>query len=110
MDRRCARLRGLRRHDRVVDRFVMMKMNPSYPIYVVSKGRWRSRLTVKCLEDIGVPYRIVVEEQECASYAEVIDCRKILVLPQRYIDEYDIVADIGQAGRTGPGATRNFCW
>ena len=85
-------------------------MNPKYPIYVVSKGRWRRCLTVKCLERMGVPYRIVVESQEYAQYANVIDCRKILVLPQSYIDNYDIFADIGQAGTTGPGAARNFCW
>jgi hypothetical protein len=59
---------------------------------------------------MGVPYRIVVESQEYEQYASVIDCRKILVLPQSYIDNYDIFADIGQAGRTGPGAARNFCW
>jgi hypothetical protein len=59
---------------------------------------------------MGVPYRIVVESQEYAQYANVIDCRKILVLPQSYIDNYDIFADIGQAGTTGPGAARNFCW
>ena len=39
-------------------------MNPKYPIYIVSKGRWETRLTSKALERICVPYQIVVEEQE----------------------------------------------
>lgn len=56
-------------------------MNPNYPIYVISKGRWESRQTSKALEKIGVPYRIVVEPQEYSNYAKVIDINKILVCP-----------------------------
>ncbi len=58
-----------------------MSPEPQYPVYVISKGRWESRLTSKALESMRVPYRIVVEPQERASYTEVIDPRKILVLP-----------------------------
>ena len=36
-------------------------INPGYPVYVISKGRWESRLTSRALERIGVPYRVVVE-------------------------------------------------
>ena len=56
-------------------------MNPKYPIYIPSKGRWKSRLTSKALEKINVPYRIVVEKEEYNNYAAVIDPKKILVLP-----------------------------
>mgnify|MGYP000909223654 CR=1 FL=1 len=56
-------------------------MNPRYPIYIPSKGRWESRLTVKALEKIGVPYRVVIEREEYDNYAAVIDPAKILVLP-----------------------------
>jgi len=56
-------------------------MNPSYPVYVISKGRWESRLTSKALEKLGVPYRIVIEPQELDQYASVIDRAKILLLP-----------------------------
>jgi len=48
-------------------------MNPKYPVYIISKGRWESRLTSKALEAIRVPYRIVVEPQEFKQYAAVID-------------------------------------
>lgn len=56
-------------------------MNPKYPIYIPSKGRWESRLTVKILEKFSVPYRIVIESQEYDQYAAVIAPENILVLP-----------------------------
>jgi len=56
-------------------------MNPEYPVYVISKGRWESRLTAKALEKIKVPYHIVIEPQEYEDYAAVIDKDKILQLP-----------------------------
>ena len=56
-------------------------MNPKYPIYIISKGRWDSRLTSKTLEKMGVPYHIVIEPQEYSKYAEVINPEKILVTP-----------------------------
>lgn len=56
-------------------------MNPKYPVYVPSKGRWDSRLTVKALERAKVPYRVVIEQEEYDNYASVIDPSKILVLP-----------------------------
>ncbi len=56
-------------------------MNPEFPIYVISKGRWESRLTVKALESRRIPFRIVVEPCEFSSYAAVIDPDKILQLP-----------------------------
>lgn len=56
-------------------------MNPSYPVYIISKGRWEKRLTARSLEKIGVPYHIVIEPQEFDQYAAVIDPAKILILP-----------------------------
>lgn len=56
-------------------------MNPKYPIYIVSKGRWNSRLTSKALEKINVPYKIVIEEQEYKNYSNYISSKDIIVLP-----------------------------
>jgi hypothetical protein len=56
-------------------------MNPEYPVYIISKGRWESRLTSKALERMGVPYHIVIEPQEYDNYSAVINSDKILVLP-----------------------------
>jgi hypothetical protein len=85
-------------------------MNPKYPIYIVSKGRWETRLTSKALERINVPYYIVVEAHEREQYAAVIDPAKVLVLPEKYLQEYDTCDDVGEARGKGPGAARNFCW
>lgn len=85
-------------------------MNPKYPIYIVSKGRWETRLTSKALERINVPYYIVVEAHERDQYAALIDPHKVLVLPEKYLKEYETCDDVGEARGKGPGAARNFCW
>ena len=72
-------------------------MTPKYPVYVISKGRWESRLTSKALEHCKVPYRIVIEPQELDQYAAVIDRSKILVLP---------FSNLGQ----GSIPARNWVW
>lgn len=72
-------------------------MNPEYPVYVISKGRWESRLTVKALEERGIPYHVVVEPQEYGQYAAVIDPAKIYVLP---------FSNLGQ----GSIPARNWVW
>jgi hypothetical protein len=85
-------------------------MNPNYPIYIVSKGRADTRMTVKALEHIGVPYHIVIEEQEFDRYAAVIDAKNILVLDKQYQRDYDTFDDLGLTKSVGPGAARNFAW
>ncbi len=72
-------------------------MNPRYPIYIISKGRWNSRLTVKVLEEMKVPYHIVIEPQEYDKYSSVIDKEKIKVLP---------FSNLGQ----GSIPSRNWVW
>jgi len=39
-------------------------VEPKYPIYVISKGRWKSRLTIKTLERMKINYRLIIEPQE----------------------------------------------
>lgn len=72
-------------------------MNPKYPVYIISKGRWETRLTSKALERMKVPYHIVIEPQEYEQYAAVIDPKKILVLP---------FSNLGQ----GSIPARNWVW
>ena len=72
-------------------------MNPRYPIYVISKGRWDSRFTVRALEEIGVPYRVVIEPQEYKQYAAVIPPKRLLKLP---------FSNLGQ----GSIPARNWVW
>lgn len=73
------------------------KYFPKYPIYIISKGRHKSRYTSKALEFMGVPYRIVIEPHQYDDYASVIDPKKILVLP---------FSNHGM----GSGPARNWCW
>jgi hypothetical protein len=68
-----------------------------YPVYIISKGRWESRLTAKALDRIGVPYRIVIEPQEYEQYSAVIDPARILILP---------FSNLGQ----GSIPARNWVW
>ena len=58
-------------------------MNPKYPIFIPTKGRFDTRMTIKTFEKIGVPYIAVVEEQEYNDYAKVVNEKKLLVLPHR---------------------------
>jgi len=72
-------------------------VNPKYPVYVISKGRAKSRMTSRALEQLGVPYSIVVEPQEYDEYAAVIDPAKIITTP---------FSNLGQ----GSIPVRNFVW
>lgn len=74
-------------------------MNPRFPIYIISKGRWQRRQTSKTLESMGCPYKIVVEPKEYENYASVIDKEKILVLPDNF-------SELGQ----GSIPVRNWVW
>jgi len=86
-------------------------MNPKYPIYIVSKGRWEQRLTVRALNEINVfGYRVVIEEEEYAQYAKHIDKKWLLVLPKNYLEHYETCDSLGASKSRGPGPARNFCW
>jgi hypothetical protein len=69
-----------------------------------------TRLTSKALDRINAPYYIVVEAHERDEYAAVIDPAKVLVLPKKYLRDYDTCDDEGDSRGKGPGAARNFCW
>lgn len=67
-------------------------MNPKCPVYVISKGRWDTPLTVNALRRIGVPFRLVIEPQEYTYYASVVSESEILTLPFRNLGEGSIPA------------------
>ena len=74
-----------------------VKFETRYPIYILSKGRWESRITMKALDGMGVPYRIAVEPQEFDNYAATCGEDKLLELP------------FSNHGK-GSGPARNWCW
>lgn len=71
--------------------------NPKYPVYIISKGRWESRLTAKALMKRSIPFSIVIEPQEFEEYSRVIPRENILVLP---------FSNLGQ----GSIPARNWVW
>jgi hypothetical protein len=85
-------------------------MDPQFPLYIPSKGRWELRQTARALDSMNLDYLIVVEEQEFPNYAAVIPREKILVLDKQYQREYDTFDDLGDSKSKGPGAARNFIW
>ena len=74
-------------------------VRPRHPIYVISKGRWETSLTVRALDRMGVPHRVVVEPSEAAKYAEAIGHARLLVLP----------SDFSKLNQ-GSIPARNFVW
>jgi hypothetical protein len=74
-------------------------MKNKYPIYIISKGRYETRLTSKVLEEMNQPYRIVVEPKEYDKYAKHIEKHKIIELPDNF-------SELGQGGIPA----RNFVW
>lgn len=72
-------------------------MNPEYPVYIISKGRATNCLTARELEEMNVPYTIVIEPQEYEQYRKIIPETKILLLP---------FSNLGQ----GSIPARNWVW
>ena len=56
-------------------------MNPEFPVFIPTKGRYESPYTIRAFRRIGVPFKIVVEQQERAEYAKIVEPDQILVLP-----------------------------
>jgi hypothetical protein len=72
-----------------------------YPIFIISKGRWKSPLTVRALEKMpDVHYYIVVEPKEADAYAKHLpDPSKMVVAPE----------DFSERGQ-GSIPVRNYVW
>jgi hypothetical protein len=85
-------------------------VNPKFPIYIPSKSRWDSKLTMICLDTLKVPYKVIVEEEQFKQYADSIGEDKLLILPKKYQDEYQTFDDFGDKLGKGSGPARNFAW
>lgn len=70
-------------------------MNPRFPVFIPTKGRWESRLTIKMFQKIGVPFTIFVEEPEFEKYSQYVGRDQIHILPHK---------------DKGVTTTRNYIW
>jgi hypothetical protein len=68
-----------------------------YPIYIVSKGRYKMPYTANWFKEDGISFKIVVEPQEYEQYCESIGENYVLKLP---------FSNLG----LGSYPARNFCW
>jgi len=84
--------------------------SPRFPIYIPSKGRAEIATTPRFLDQIKVPFRLVVEHQQRDEYARHFRADQLLVLDPVYQREYDTFDDLGDAKSKGPGPARNFIW
>lgn len=77
------------------------KVEPKYPIYVITKGRWKTTLTINSLEEMGINFYICVEPSEYDLYSSQpqIDKNKIIKLPENFSER-----------KQGSIPVRNFCW
>jgi hypothetical protein len=78
------------------------------PIYIVSKGRWDKCLTAKALDLMGVPFKVIVEDHQKDLYANTVGAKRVVVLPNEYLDNYNTCDNLGRSRSVGPGAARNF--
>ena len=85
------------------------QMNPRFPVYIVSKGRFKKNPTSKTLQEMNIPFKIIVEEQEYKDYCNLVGKDNVLILPNKYKEDYDTYWDDNDT-RTGPGASRNYAW
>lgn len=85
---------------------------PKYPLYIPSKGRWDVRLTSDSLIRMGIKHYIIVEESQYEEYKKHVDEKwvTLLILPQKFLDEYPTLDEHGSTKSKGPGAARNFAW
>ena len=89
-------------------------VTPRFPIYIVSKNRWERNPTSRALTKMGLPFKMIIEQNQLEHYKGLmetlgLDESSLLILPQKYLDDYDVFWKDDDP-RTGPGAARNFAW
>lgn len=58
-------------------------MNNDFPVFIPTKGRYKTPFTIHVFQRLGVPFKAVIEEQEYRQYVEIISKDQIIVLPHR---------------------------
>lgn len=71
----------------------------NHSIYVISKGRWERRQTIKTLNSMGVNFYLVVEPSEVGFYEPIKGLGEIIVCPEDF-----------SRRKLGSIPVRNFVW
>ena len=82
-----------------------------YPIYIITYKRWESRQTERALEEMQIPYYLVIDEEDIPKYESKINDKlcTILKLDQQYRKDFnDVVKSNHEQKSDGPA--RNFVW
>lgn len=104
-----------------------LDIQPNFPIYIISKGRWNNSFTAKNLMWMNIKnFYITVEEQEWQNYVDSLrpffnkfSCyngdkieNHILKLDKSFQENYETVDPEGDKLNlpVGSGAARNFNW
>jgi hypothetical protein len=85
-------------------------MNPDFPIYIPSKSRADIAKTPRYLDSIGVPYRLVIEEQQFKEYNKHFHKSKLIILDPTYKETFNPLMHLAEGQSTGSGPARNFLW
>lgn len=80
-----------------------MIVNPTHPVYIISKGRHESMLTSRSLARMKISHYIAIEPQDEQNYEKALDEFKI----RQYVTL--LIAPFSNHG-DGPGRARNWCW
>jgi len=83
---------------------------PQFPVYIPTKGRHDTRITIRLMERLGVPFFAIVEAQEADLYAAHVDRSRLLILDPAFQRDYETCDDLGDAKSKGSGPARNFAW
>ena len=83
---------------------------PRFPIYIPSKSRADTATTPRILRDMNVPFRLVIEEEQYASYAEFFTKKELIILDPQYKKYFDPLISLPEDASRGSGPARNFIW
>lgn len=84
---------------------------PKYPLFIVSKRRYKYNYTSKSLNEMGIDHYIIVEEEEYENYRNTkVPTATLLILPKTYQTDYDTLDNLGDTITKGAGPARNFAW
>ena len=88
-------------------------MDPEYPLYIVSKGRWEVQMTSRYLNQMKVPHYTIVERDQLADYERMKHGPYVtfLALDPQFQKDYDkcLPPEFDHLS-PGSGPARNFAW